>query len=81
VADRRHQLPANDNPLWPWRGICAACGADMGPVRDSTRCRDCLAGERVASTPEQDALWAMLLEKCETPPVTDPEAAAGRPRW
>lgn len=64
-AAKHRRVPANDNPLWPWRGVCAACGADMGPVRDSARCVACLTGERVA-TPAEDALWAMLLEERES---------------
>ena len=81
MTDGYPRVPANDNPLRSWRGICAACGADMGPRRDARYCRSCLVGERHASTPAQDALWALLLVKPEVPPVTISENVARRPRW
>ncbi len=81
MADRHRRVPANDKPLQIWRGICAACGADMGPRRDARYCRSCLGGERHASTPAEDALWALLLVEPEIPPATISEDLAREPRW
>ncbi len=81
LADGHCRVPANDNPVWHWRGICKACRADMGPVRDSSRCLDCLAGERAASTPAEDALWAGLLRGRPALPAGRSDDADMPRRW
>jgi hypothetical protein len=81
MADGRGRVPANDNPLWPWGGICTACGADMGPVRDSRECLDCLHGEQITTTAAPDPLWTVVLEPAATTPVVDPDLPAKAPRW